>query len=618
MWEKRNGEYQSVSYEQIRKAAQEFAAGLIDLGVRKGDRIALMSEGRNDWVTAELGILYSGAVSVPLSVKLQVLEELSFRLAHSASSVAIVSGFQASKLVQIQEALPDLRHVIVLDPASQPLRAEQSFLEVIAKGRKLLMESPEILEERWRSLAEGDPASISYTSGTTADPKGIVLTHRNYTANVEQAAAALPVYAHYRSLLILPWDHSFTHTAGIYLLIRSGASMAAVETGGSPLEAIKNLPRNIREIQPNFLFSVPAIASNFRKNIERGIRARGRFTDWLFRRALSIAYRYDGSGHDRGRGWRCLLKPFRAACDRMLFAKIRQNFGGKLEFFIGGGALLDIELQRFFYALGIPMLQGYGLTEASPVISANVPLHHKLGSSGAILPGVEVKIVDSEGCSLPVEVPGEIVVRGENVMQGYWNNPAATADVLRDGWLHTGDRGYLDEDRFLYVLGREKSLLIGDDGEKFSPECIEETVVANSPYIEQILLYNDQCPYTVGLLVPNRAAILDWLASRGLSCRTAEGQQAVLDLLSSEINHYRVDGRAGGRFPTRWLPSVFAVLSEGFTEGNQLLNSTLKMVRPRIVDRYREELDRLYSPEGKADVREQNLAVVAGLERRRD
>ncbi len=194
----------------------------------------------------------------------------------------------------------------------------------------------------------------------------------------------------------------------------------------------------------------------------------------------------------------------------ILFKKIRASFGGRMEFFIGGAALLDIELQKFFYAIGIPMLQGYGLTEASPVISSNVLKRHKLGSSGNIVKNLDLKICDEEGNEMPVGEKGEIVIRGENVMKGYWKNEKATLETIREGWLHTGDMGYVDEDRFLYVLGRFKSLLISDDGEKYSPEGIEETITDRSQFIEQMMLYNNQNKYTSALLVPNGDALAKW------------------------------------------------------------------------------------------------------------
>jgi long-chain acyl-CoA synthetase len=301
---------------------------------------------------------------------------------------------------------------------------------------------------------------------------------------------------------------------------------------------------------------------------------------------VATAVAHNGIGFDRGRGARALLKPLVALFDALLFRKIRENFGGRLEYFIGGGALLDIELQRFFCAIGIPMYQGYGLTEAAPVISANTPERHKFGSSGPPLPDLAVRICDDAGRDLPAGAKGEIVVRGENVMLGYWQNPKATAETVRDGWLFTGDLGYLDADGFLYVLGREKSLLIGHDGEKYSPEGIEEALVEHSRYIDQVMLHNNQSPTTVALIVANQEAVGAYLAHHGKQPDTAEGREAVVRLLEAEIDAYRAGGRHAGMFPERWLPTRVAVLSEPFTEQNGLVNSTLKIVRGKIEVRY--------------------------------
>jgi long-chain acyl-CoA synthetase len=215
---------------------------------------------------------------------------------------------------------------------------------------------------------------------------------------------------------------------------------------------------------------------------------------------------------------------------------------------------------------------------------------------------------------LPTGARGEIVVRGENVMAGYWKNGSATAEVLRDGWLYTGDLGYLDEDGFLYVLGRAKSLLIADDGEKYSPEQIEEAIAGNSPYVEQVMLYNNQSPYTSALVVPAKDAVRDWLRDAGLSVKTPEGQEAVLRLLESELAKHREGGELGGAFPGRWLPSAVAVLGEAFTEQNHMLNSTMKMVRGKIVEFYRPRIDYLYTPEGRSILNAHNRAIIARLE----
>ena len=272
--------------------------------------------------------------------------------------------------------------------------------------------------------------------------------------------------------------------------------------------------------------------------------------------------------------------------------------------------MLDIELQRFFYAIGLPMLQGYGLTEAAPIISANVPERHKLGSSGAIMPNLDIKICDENGNELATGEKGEIVVKGENVMAGYWRNEKATAETVREDWLFTGDIGYLDSDRFLYVLGREKSLLISNDGEKFSPEGIEEAIVANCDFIDQMMLYNNQSAYTVALIVPNRELLLKWCKDNGYSCHSEEGQKAVLSLFEAEINKYRENGIYEGMFPTKWLPAAVAVLGEGFTEKNRFLNSTLKMVRSRIAEHYKARIDYLYTAEGKSIINIKNFTII--------
>ncbi|HTY09929.1 MAG TPA: AMP-binding protein [Bacteroidota bacterium] len=610
LWEKKDDVYKGMTYLQTRSHVHDFAAGLLSFGVKKGDRIALIAEGRNDWVISELGILYTGAVNVPLSVKLNEQPELKFRLAHSGCRMAIVSATQACKIKQLKSDLPDLEKIILLDQAEKYDDDEIPLEELYETGQRYLDGDADSFRIAWESLLEGDPANICYTSGTTADPKGIILTHRNYTSNVEQASGLLKIPQHYCSLLILPWDHCFAHTAGIYTLMKNGASMASVQTGKTAMESLKNIPTNIKESKPTFLLSVPTLAKNFRKNIENGIKEKGPKVEKLFKKALEVAYDYNGNGWNRGKGLRILKKPLYMIFDKILFSRIRENFGGRLEFFIGGGALLDIELQRFFYAIGIPMYQGYGLSESSPVISANVPQKHKLGSSGSVVPNLELKICDDKGNALPVGQRGEIVVKGENVMAGYWKNEKATRETIREGWLYTGDLGYLDEDGFLYVLGRNKSLLIANDGEKYSPEGIEETVAGYSRFIEQILLYNNQSPYTVGLVVPNRDNCLQWLKEKQLSCRSTEGQEAVLHMLESEIDAYRDGGGHAGMFPSRWLPSAVAVLGEGFTEQNGFMNSTMKMVRGRITEFYKNRLDFLFTPEGQTICNHQNMTIV--------
>ncbi len=611
LWEKPADKYEGTTYGETRKQVYEFAAGLIKLGIKKGDRLSLISEGRNSWVIGELGILYAGAINVPLSVKLNA-KEVKFRINHSGSRMILVSSIQAQKLKEVLSDCPTLEKIIHFDTQEEYTPFEIHFNEVRKTGREWLDDQSNMakFEEIYKSIAPSDFANICYTSGTTADPKGIILSHGNYVTNVYQAYSLIDIPSFYKTLLILPWDHSFGHTCGIFAFMGKGASIASVKTGKTPMETLRNLPICLKEIKPNLLMTVPAIAKNFRKNIEKGIKEKGVLVEFLFNNALKISYAYNKEGWNKGKGIQRLKRPLLNLYDRILFSKIREGYGGELDFFIGGGALLDIELQRFFYALGIPMYQGYGLSEASPVISSNSASRHKLGSSGVLVNNMDLKICDDDGKELPPDEKGEIVIRGGNVMHGYWKNEAATRESIKDGWLYTGDMGYLSNDGFLYVLGRFKSLLIADDGEKFSPEGIEEAISEQSKYIDQCMLYNNQKPYTVALIVPNQHALKLYLEEKELTADSDDGKRAVLNLLESEVNEYRSNGKYGSMFPQRWLPVSIGILEESFTEDNGLMNSTMKIVRGKIMDKYMDLIDYLYTLDAKVVTNERNLEEV--------
>lgn len=611
LWEKPADKYEGTTYGETKKQVYEFAAGLMNLGVKKGDRLSLISEGRNSWVIGELGILYTGALNVPLSTKLNP-EEIKFRLNHSESKMILTSSLQAWKVKEIIKDSKFIEKIIHFDTQEEYAPNEIHFNEVRKIGREWLesKKNKAKFEANFKSLTPSDFANICYTSGTTADPKGIILTHGNYVTNVYQAYSLMDIPPFYKTLLILPWDHSFGHTCGIFAFMGKGASIASVKAGKTPMETLRNLPVCLKEIKPNMLMSVPAIAKNFRKNIEKGIKEKGKLTEILFNHALKISYSYNKEGWNKGKGLQKLKKPLLNLYDKVIFSKIRDAYGGELDYFIGGGALLDIELQRFFYALGIPMYQGYGLSEASPVISSNSMAKHRLGSSGVLVNNMDLKICDEDGNELPVGEKGEIVIKGGNVMHGYWKNEAATKDTIKDGWLHTGDMGYMTKEGYLYVLGRFKSLLIADDGEKFSPEGIEEAITEQSKYIEQCMLYNNQKPYTVALIVPNQQSLKLYLEEKNLIAASEEGKRTVLTLLENEINEYRTNGKYGKMFPQRWLPVAIGIIEEGFTEENGLMNSTMKIVRGKIMDKYENLIDFLYTPEAKAVTNERNIEEV--------
>jgi len=607
--EKKTDRYEGITYKETQEQVYKVAAGLFELGIKKGDRIALLSESRTEWVISELGVLHAGAVSVPLSILINEVE-LKYRLNHSESKWIIVSGNHYHKINSIKRDLNNLEKVILLDQAESYSQDEIYIEKVKEIGGENWNNNPDKLIKKINSVTSEDYANICYTAGTTDDPKGVILSHGNYIANIEQTLSLIDVPEWWSTLLILPWDHSFAHTVGIYISMATGASFAAVQSGKSYYDSLMNISGNIREIKPVFMLSAPALAKNFRKGIEKGIRRQGRFKERLFNHALKIAYSYNGIGWDKGKGFKIFLKPIYKLYDVILFKKIRNSFGGRLKFFFGGAALLDLELQKFFYAIGIPMLQGYGLSEASPVISGNMEKRNKLGSSGYLVKNLDMKICDEKGNELAEGEKGEIVVRGKNVMKGYWKNEKATKETIRNGWLYTGDMGYIDEDGFLYVLGRFKSLLISDDGEKYNPEGIEETITDRSSYIDQLMLYNNQNKYTSALLLPNTEALAKWAINNHITLTNSSGLEALLKHLESVINQYKQGGVYEDLFPHRWLPATIAILDEPLNMENQLLNSTGKMVRKKIIDYHKVKIDDLYNPGAKNIVNPRNIEAL--------
>ena len=580
------------------------------LGVEKGDKISYLSEGRNMWVIGELGVLFAGAVNVPLSIKLEETNDLVFRVKHSDSKYVIASKFQLPKIRKILPECPMVEKIIVFDEIADMQENEMYIGEIIEMGDKFLAENEDKLVERYRSIGPDDYANISYTSGTTADPKGILLTHRNYTANVEQAHSVIGVEEGDRMLIILPLDHCFAHVAGFYTMMSYGASIGTVPSGKSGKEALRNIPTSIKEFKPHVMLSVPTLAKNFKKSIETTIKKSGPKVEKLYNFALNNAIKYNKEGYNRGGFCNWWRKPLMLLFDKIIFKKVRQGLGGEMKFFVGGGALLDIDLQKYYCAIGIPMYQGYGLSEATPIISANSPKKHIFGSSGKVVSPMEIKILDADGVEQPFGSKGEICIKGENVMAGYWKNPKSTADTIVDGWLHTGDMGYMRDSEMLYVVGRFKSLLIAADGEKYSPEGIEENLVESSKYIDGAILHNSQDPYTIALITPNKEALKAYAKGLGLDPETKEAKEKMLELLQEEVNMYRKGGRMFGAFPERWLPAAVCVLPEPWTEQNHFLNSSMKVVRGRVEEAYKENMAFAYTPEGKNIVNDMNMASL--------
>ncbi len=609
-----------TSFSEAKIKARQLASAFIELGIKTNDKISILSEAKNDWIIAEFAALYAGGISVPLSIKL-LPEEVPFRVNHSDASMFIISENTLEKVISQWDKYQNKSlKLVLLDQRSDKIAKQCEkygfnekdllFVEDLYRdGEDKIKINNERLAEIEKNTKEDQVVTISYTSGTTGNPKGIMLTHLNYFSNSHAAVATFQIKEKISTLLILPTDHSFAHTVGIYTALVKGLSLHFVDARGGGVNALKNIPTNLIESKSNFLLTVPALTSNFIQKFKEGIKSKGGVIEGIFNRGLDAAIKRNGDGfYKPGNLVQASTFINMIVAEKLIFKKLREIFGSKIEFFVGGGALLDIKQQQFYKAIGIPVYQGYGLTEATPIISTNTPFNHKMGTSGKVLEGIECKICDENGKQLATGIKGEIVIKGDNVMKGYYKNDAATAETIKNGWLHTGDLGYLDVDDFLVVVGREKALLISEDGEKYSPEEIEEAIVNSSSCIQQIMIYNDHQKFTSALISLNKMAVDELVQKKQIKTFEELNKQLKVEmLLFSKQKEFK------DKFPGKWIPSNFQVINEEFSEENQLINSTLKMVRHRITERYQDRLDLMYVKKAQDITLKENIKVLKNI-----
>jgi long-chain acyl-CoA synthetase len=611
----------SVSFAEAREGAREFSAWLRSAGFAKGDRLAILAEGCPEWIVAESGLLYAGCVSVPLSIKL-LGEEIPFRLDHSEAKAIVTTRNQLDKVLGSFASLANKEMLLVyLDEDCSYARDTAArlgigpervvgFGEARAAGRLALgaagSKLASALDEAAASIDEDDTATICYTSGTTGNPKGIMLTHLNYWTNCHDGVDLFKMPAGFRTLVILPVDHSFAHTAGLYIALLIGMSLYFVDSRGGGIATLRNIPINLKEASPTFLMTVPALSGNFMKKIISGVEEKGGFIERLFKAGIAAGIAWNGDGWNRP-PLSVRAKAFfpYMLAKALVFNTIkRMIFGERILYCVGGGALLDVKQQEFFAAFGVPIYQGYGLTEAAPIISSNSPIKHKFGTSGTLCASIECRLLKADGSEAAVGENAEIVIRGGNVMKGYYKNPEASAAALRDGWLYTGDLAHWDEDGFLVVVGREKALLIAEDGEKYSPEEIEEAVTSSTDIIDQIMAWCEQRKYVTALVTLDEGKVERLIKAEGIA-----SAGALLERLKIEFSRYRDDPKAK-KVQAAWMPAVFQIVPAAFSDKDGTINSTMKIVRHRIATVYSDLIEYSYSPEGSKTVNDRNLTTL--------
>jgi long-chain acyl-CoA synthetase len=559
---KQGTEWRWMTYREFGELVDAFRAGLASLGVGRGDVVAIVANNRVEWAVACYATYGLAAAFVPMYQE-QLDKEWQFILTDCRAKVVIgATDAIAEKLRRMQTELPALQHVVGLElPASD----DHSYAALLEIGRKRPV--PTV------SPSSGDVAGLIYTSGTTGMPKGVILSHGNICSNVNAIHQIFEFQPDDRSLAFLPWAHSFGQTCELHCLLSMGCSMAINDD-------VKNLVANLAEVKPTVLYAVPRVFNRLYDGVNAQIAAKPGIIQWLFKRGIEIATRRS-RGEGVGAGDGLLL----SLADRLIFSTVRARFGGRLKYAISGSAALSPEVAAFIDALGITVYEGYGLTETSPIATANYPGARKMGTVGKAIPGVSIQI-DRTVTGDPLH--GEIIIKGPNVMQGYHNRPEENAAVMmEDRSFRSGDMGYVDPDGFLHITGRLKEQYKLENGKYVVPSPFEEKLKL-SPYIANVMIYGANKPHNVALVIPDLEALRGWAAKQNLALEDVAGNEQVRNLLRAEIEALSRDIKGYERVQN------FVVAIEDFTTDNGMLTPTLKLKRRVVLERYGEDLDALY------------------------
>ena len=574
---KQDGGWHGISSDAFRTAVEELSLGLRGLGLGKGDRVAILSENRPEWAFADLATLTAAALDVPVYATLTPAQVL-YLLNDSGAKLAFVSNaLQARKLAEVRGQAPQLRHVIRMEDGPGFPDGTLSLAEVRGRGRAALAADPGAVRRRAAEAQPEDVATLIYTSGTTGEPKGVMLTHANLVSNVLGGLSAFTdIGPQDTALSFLPLCHVFERMGGHYLMLHVGATIAYAES-------VEQVPANMAEVRPSVMLSVPRLYEKMYARVNEKVAADPPARQRIFRWALSVGretFAHRVAGTTPGLGLR--LK--RALADRLVFSKIRARTGGKLRLFISGGAPLSREINEFFGAAGLLILEGYGLTETSPVISVNTPEALRPGSVGRPIPGVEVRIAED----------GEILTRGPHVMQGYYNKPEATAEAIdAEGWFHTGDVGMLDADGFLVITDRKKDIIVTSGGKNISPQPIENQLKTHA-LIGELVMVGNRRNFPTALVVPNFANLEKWAQAQGLAYAGREELVRAPQVASLYDETVRELCRDLAKFEQI---KRLALLPREFSLEAGELTPTLKVKRRFVEQKYQELIDRMYQGE---------------------
>ncbi|OGU71665.1 MAG: long-chain acyl-CoA synthetase [Ignavibacteria bacterium RBG_16_34_14] len=573
MFRKVNDKFEGIKYSEFKEETEKFAFGLAALSVKKDDKIAIISENRPEWIYSDMAILGLGAIDVPIYPSLTA-ESIEFILSNSESKGVIVSNkFQLNKILKIKDKLKNLQFIILLNEKDViPDKPElYIFKDVQEMGNIYKNNHSKHFSESGKEVKENDICTIIYTSGTTGEPKGVVLTHKNILSNVHAALQSFPIYESDVFLSFLPLCHIFERMAGYYTGFTAGCSIYFAES-------IELVAQNMLEVKPTIMTTVPRLFERIYSKVIKKVESQKLSKQKIFYWAVEVGKKYINAKQERKIS--PLLTVQYKIADTLVFKKLREKTGGRLRFFISGGAALAKDLGEFFEAAGIKIREGYGLTESSPVIAANRVDDFKFGTVGKPLPGVEVKIASD----------GEILARGPNIMPGYYKNKKETDAVIKDSWLHTGDIGEFDSDGYLKITDRKKHLFKTSAGKYIAPTPIENLFLA-SKYIDQFMLIGDRRTFLSALIVPDFEAIKEYADAHNISYNSTDElvkKKEIYDLIEKDMVQFQK------KLANYERVRKFKLLEKPFSLESGEITPSLKIKRKFVEERYWDLIEEMY------------------------
>ncbi|NTV21612.1 MAG: long-chain fatty acid--CoA ligase [Chlorobium limicola] len=566
-----NGVYEPIPYDSLEQDVQYFGAFLRENGISPKDRVAILSENRPGWYLADMAILNIGAIDVPLYPSLPP-NQIEYILRNcSAKGIVVSNMLQLGKILSIWQNLPDLNLVIVMNRLEEPIEDVIDLNRVKEAGSKILDSKPWILDGI--KVEPDDTATIIYTSGTTGLPKGVMLTHGNLCENVKSCSSVIRLDETDCSLSFLPLSHAYERTGGYYLLFACGAAIYLAES-------IETISLNMTEAKPTIIFTVPRLFDRMKANMLKQVSSQSAVKQKIFNWAVKTGEEYHRQMNEKNRASITVSIQHKLA-DKLVYHKIRKKFGGRLRYFVSGGAALPQKIGEFFQALEISILEGFGLTETSPVTNVNRPEKIKFGTVGPVVNNVQVKIAED----------GEILLKGPNIMKGYWQDEAATNEVIRDGWFYSGDIGVLDNDGYLKITDRKKHIIVTSGGKNIAPQPIEN-LITDSPYVDQVIVIGEKRPFLIAVIVPDFAKLNEYAAAHSIAARTSKELIEHKDILQIYEKLMRTISR---QLATHEKVRKFLLIEEAFSIEKGNMTPTMKLKRKTITEKYAQEIDKVYN-----------------------